>query len=190
MRGAHAQIALVYTLGDAYTLEYWEDVAKRIQDMGADSLCIKDMSGLLRPYSAYELVTALKKGAPDLPIDLHTHYTSGQAAMTYMKAIEAGCDIIDCASAPFSMGTSQPATDVMVEALRGTPYEPKMDQKLVTKVSDYFTPYREECIKSGRMSTKVLGVNIRTMLYQVPGGMLSNMIKQLDEQGKGDKLVS
>ena len=186
--GAHAQIALVYTLGDAYTLEYWEDVAKRIQDMGADSLCIKDMSGLLRPYSAYELVTALKKGAPDLPIDLHTHYTSGQAAMTYMKAIEAGCDIIDCASAPFSMGTSQPATDVMVEALRGTPYEPKMDQKLVTKVSDYFTPYREECIKSGRMSTKVLGVNVRTMLYQVPGGMLSNMIKQLDEQGKGDKL--
>lgn len=187
--GAHAQIALVYTLGDAYTLEYWENIARQISEMGADSLCIKDMSGLLRPFQAYELVTALKKGAPDLPIDLHTHYTSGQASMTYLKAIEAGADIIDCASNPFAMGTSQPSTDVMVEALRGTPYQPNMDQKLVTKVNDYFQPYREESIKSGLLNTKVLGVNTRTMLYQVPGGMLSNMIKQLGEQGKSDKLT-
>ncbi len=174
--GAHAQIALVYTL------------ARQIEEMGADSICIKDMSGLLRPFTAYELVTALKKGSK-LPIDLHTHYTSGMASMTYLKAAEAGVDIIDCATTPFALGTSQPSTDVMVEAFRGTPYDTGLDQGLLKKISDYFTPYREECIKNGLMSTKVLGVNTRTMLYQVPGGMLSNMIKQLNDQGKGDKLT-
>lgn len=186
--GAHAQIALVYTLGDAYTMEYWENIARQIEEMGADSICIKDMSGLLRPFTAYELISALKRGSK-LPIDLHTHYTSGQASMTYLKAAEAGVDIIDCATTPFSMGTSQPSTDVMVEAFRGTPYDTGLNQNTLKKISDYFQPYREECIKSGLMSTKVLGVNTRTMLYQVPGGMLSNMIKQLDEQGKGDKLT-
>ena len=185
--GAHAQIALVYTIGDAYTLEYWESIASQIEEMGADSICIKDMSGLLRPYDAYDLITALKKGS-SLPIDLHTHYTSGCGSMTYLKAAEAGVDIIDCASTPFSLGTSQPSTDVMVEAFRGTPYDTGLDQDLLKKISDHFTPYREECIKSGRLSTKVLGVDIRTMLYQVPGGMLSNMISQLNDQGKGDQL--
>ena len=145
------------------------------------------MSGLLRPFEAYDLVTALKKGS-SLPIDLHTHYTSGVASMTYLKAAEAGVDIIDCATTPFALGTSQPSTDVMVEAFRGTPYDTGLDQKLLKEISDYFTPYREECIENGLLSTKVLGVNIRTMLYQVPGGMLSNMIKQLSEQGKADKL--
>ena len=186
--GAHAQIALVYTLGDAYTLEYWEKIASQIEELGADSLCIKDMSGLLRPQQAYELVTALKRGTK-LPIDLHTHYTSGQASMTYWKAAEAGVDIIDCATTPFALGTSQPSTDVMVEAFRGTAYDTGLDQNLLKKISDYFTPYREECIKNGLLSTKVLGVNTRTMLYQVPGGMLSNMIKQLADQGKSDKLT-
>ena len=185
--GAHAQIALVYTLGDAYTMEYWENIARQIEEMGADSICIKDMSGLLRPFDAYELVTALKKGS-SLPVDLHTHYTSGVASMTYLKAAEAGVDIIDCATTPFALGTSQPSTDVMVEAFRGTPYDTGLDQKLLKEISDYFTPYREECIENGLLSTKVLGVNIRTMLYQVPGGMLSNMIKQLNDQGKGDML--
>ena len=111
---AHAQIALSYTLGDAYTLDYWKDIAKRIEDMGADSLCIKDMAGLLTPYNAEILVKALKE-AVDLPIDIHTHYTSGVASMTYLKAVEAGADMIDTAMSPFSMGTSQPATEVMVE---------------------------------------------------------------------------
>lgn len=185
--GAHAQIALVYTTGEAYTLEYWEKIASEIEEMGADSICIKDMSGLLRPYDAYELITALKKGS-SLPIDLHTHYTSGCGSMTYLKAAEAGVDIIDCASTPFALGTSQPSTDVMVEAFRGTPYDTGLDRDLLKEISDYFTPYREQCIKNGLMSTKVLGVDVRTMLYQVPGGMLSNMIKQLDEQGKSDKL--
>lgn len=180
--GAHAQIALVYTLGDAYTMEYWENIARQIEEMGADSICIKDMSGLLRPFTAYELVTALKKGSK-LPIDLHTHYTSGMASMTYLKAAEAGVDIIDCATTPFALGTSQPSTDVMVEAFRGTPYDTGLDQGLLKKISDYFTPYREECIKNGLMSTKVLGVNTRTMLYQVPGGMLSNLTSQLQKMG-------
>ncbi|MBQ9580563.1 MAG: pyruvate carboxylase subunit B, partial [Lachnospiraceae bacterium] len=118
---AHAQIALSYTLGDAYTLDYWKDVAKRIEDMHADSLCIKDMAGLLTPYRAEELITALKESV-NIPIQLHTHYTSGVASMTYLKAIEAGVDVIDCAMSPLALGTSQPATEVMVETLRGTPY--------------------------------------------------------------------
>ena len=118
----HAQIALCYTLGDAYTLDYWRDIAKKIEDMGADSLCIKDMAGLLTPYKAAELVKALKEGT-NLPIDLHTHYTSGVASMTYLKAVEAGCEIIDCAMSPLALGTSQPATEVMVETFRGTPYD-------------------------------------------------------------------
>ena len=167
----HAQIALSYTLGDAYTLDYWKETAKRIEDMGANSLCIKDMAGLLTPYKATELVQALREGT-DIPIDLHTHYTSGVAAMTYMKAVEAGCDIIDTAISPFSMGTSQPATEVMVETFKGTPYDTGLDQKLLKQVADYFRPYREECLKNGLLNPKVMGVNINTLLYQVPGGML------------------
>ena len=111
---AEAQVALSYTLGDAYTLDYWVDIAKRIEDMGANSICIKDMAGLLLPYKATELIGALKE-ATDLPIQLHTHYTSGVASMTYLKAVEAGVDVIDTAMSPFAMGTSQPATEVMVE---------------------------------------------------------------------------
>ena len=182
----HAQIALSYTLGDAYTLDYWKDMAKRIEDMGAKSLCIKDMAGLLVPVKATELVTALKESV-DIPIDLHTHYTSGVAAMTYMKAAEAGCDIIDTAMSPFSMGTSQPATEVMVEAFKGTPYDTGLDQNKLAEIADYFRPMREEALKSGLMNTKVLGVNIQTLRYQVPGGMLSNLVSQLKEMGQEDK---
>ena len=182
----HAQIALSYTLGDAYTLDYWKDMAKRIEDMGAKSLCIKDMAGLLVPVKATELVTVLKE-AVDIPIDLHTHYTSGVAAMTYMKAAEAGCDIIDTAMSPFSMGTSQPATEVMVEAFKGTPYDTGLDQNKLAEIADYFRPLREEALKSGLMNTKELGVNIQTLRYQVPGGMLSNLVSQLKEMGQEDK---
>ncbi len=182
----HAQVALSYTLGDAYTLDYWKDTARRIEEMGADSLCIKDMAGLLTPYKATELVQALKEGT-DLPIDVHTHYTSGVAAMTYMKAVEAGCDIIDTAISPFSMGTSQPATEVMVETFRGTPYDTGLDSNLLKEVADHFKPYREECLKSGLLNPKVMGVDINTLLYQVPGGMLSNLVSQLDEMGASDK---
>ena len=183
---AEAQIALCYTLGDAYTLDYWKDIAKRIEDMGADSLCIKDMAGLLTPYAAQELVEALKSST-QLPIDLHTHYTSGVASMTYMKAVESGCDIIDCAISPLALGTSQPATEVMVEAFRGTAYDSGLNLDLLSEIADYFAPLREEALKSGLLNPKVLGVNINTLRYQVPGGMLSNLISQLKEAGKEDK---
>ena len=183
---AHAQIALSYTLGDAYTLDYWREIAKEIEDMGAKSLCIKDMAGLLTPYRATELVTALKESV-DIPIDLHTHYTSGVASMTYMKAVEAGCDIIDTAMSPFALGTSQPATEVMVETFRGTPYDSGLDQNLLAEIGDYFRPLREEALESGLMNTKGLGVYINTLRYQVPGGMLSNLVSQLKEMGQEDK---
>ena len=185
--GGHAQIALCYTLGDAYTLEYWENLAREVESLGADSLCIKDMAGLLLPKQATELVEALKKGTK-LPIEMHTHYTTGMASMTYLKAIEAGADIIDTASTPFAMGTSQPSTDVMVAALQGTEYDTGLDLDKLIAVSNYFQPYREECIKSGLLSTKVLGVDVKALKYQVPGGMLSNLISQLHQAGKDDKL--
>ena len=184
--GAEAQVALSYTLGDAYTMEYWMDIAKRIEEMGASSICIKDMAGLLVPYKASELITAMKS-ATKLPIQLHTHYTSGVASMTYLKAVEAGVDVIDTAISPFSMGTSQPATEVMVETFKGTPYDTGLDQNILSEIADYFRPYREECLENGLLNPKVMGVNIKTLLYQVPGGMLSNMVSQLKEQNAEDK---
>ncbi len=184
----HAQVALSYTLGDAYTLEYWTEMAKKIEEMGANSICIKDMAGLLTPYKAEELVKSLK-AATSLPIELHTHYTSGVASMTYLKAVEAGCDIIDTAMSPLALGTSQPATEVMAEAFKGTKMDPGFDQMLLKEIADYFRPIREEALKSGLMNPKVLGVDIQTLLYQVPGGMLSNMVSQLKEQNAEDKYM-
>ena len=128
-------------------------MAKKIEDIGANSLCIKDMAGLLTPYKATELVTALKESV-DIPIDLHTHYTSGVASMTYLKAVEAGCDIIDTAMSPFALGTSQPATEVMVETFRGTPYDTGLDQNLLAEIAEYFRPMREEALASGLMNTE------------------------------------
>ena len=185
--GAEAQIALSYTLGDAYTLEYWVGLAKRIEEMGADSICIKDMSGLLTPYEAYDLVKALKESTR-LPIDIHTHYTSGVASMTLLKAIEAGADIIDTAISPLALGTSQPATEVMVQTLKGTPYDTGLDIEKLSEIAKYFTKIREKYIANGLLSPKLLGVNINTLRYQVPGGMLSNLLKQLTEAHKEDLL--
>ena len=182
----HVQIALSYTLGDAYTLEYWTDMAKKIEEMGADSLCIKDMAGLLVPYEATKLVKALKAGTK-LPIEMHTHYTSGVASMTYLKSVEAGADIIDTAMSPFAIGTSQPATEVMVETFRGTEYDTGLDQNLLAEIADYFRPMQEDALKTGLLNPKVMGVNIKTLLYQVPGGMLSNLVSQLKEANAEDK---
>ena len=183
---AHAQVAMAYTLGDAYTLDYWTDLAKRIEDMGADSICIKDMAGLLVPYEAERLVKALKENV-SLPIELHTHYTSGVASMSCLKAVEAGCDIIDTAISPLALGTSQPATEVMVETFKGTPYDTGLNQDILAEINEYFGKIREEAMASGLLNPKVLGVNINTLRYQVPGGMLSNMISQLKEQNAEDK---
>ena len=182
----HAQVALSYTLGDAYTHEYWIDIAKRIEDMGANSICLKDMAGLLLPYEATELIGALKENV-SIPIQLHTHYTSGVASMTYLKAVEAGVDVIDTAISPFALGTSQPATEVMVETFKGTPYDTGFDQNLLAEIADYFRPIRDEALESGLLNPKNLGVNIKTLLYQVPGGMLSNLTSQLKEQGAEDR---
>ncbi len=184
--GAHAQIAVSYTLGDAYTLDYWKDLVRRISDMGADSICIKDMAGLLLPYTAEEMVRELKKTVT-IPIDVHSHCTSGVAPMSYLKAIEAGCDIIDTAISPFSMGTSQPATEIMVESLKGTPYDTGLDQMLLAEIADYFRPLREHALDTGLLNPKVMGVDIKTLLYQVPGGMLSNLVSQLAEQNASDR---
>ena len=144
------------------------------------------MAGLLVPNKATELVQALKDGS-SLPIQLHTHYTSGVASMTYLKAVEAGCDVIDTAISPLALGTSQPATEVMAKTFEGTEFDPGLDQKLLAEIADYFRPLREEWIASGLLNPKVLGVNVKTLLYQVPGGMLSNLVSQLKEMGAEDK---
>lgn len=180
---AHVQIALCYTLGDAYDLNYWKEIAKKIEDMGADSLCIKDMAGLLTPYAAAELVVALKEST-SLPLDLHTHYTSGVASMTLLKGVEQGCDIIDTAISSLALGTSQAATEVMVETFRNTPYDTGLDLALLSEISEYFSAIRAQAIQSGLLDTKMLEVNVNTLRYQVPGGMLSNLLKQLKEARK------
>lgn len=184
--GGHAQVAVSYTLSDYHTLEYYGNLAKELESMGADSICIKDMAGLLVPFEATKLVTKIKE-VSKLPIQLHAHYTSGVASMTYLKAVEAGCDIIDTAISPFALGTAQPATEVMVETFKGTPYDSGLDQELLAEIADYFRPIRDEALDSGLMNPKVLGVNIKTLLYQVPGGMLSNLVSQLSEQNAEDK---
>ncbi len=183
----HAQVAISYTISDVHTLEYYVNLAKQIEEMGANSICIKDMAGLLVPYRAAELVGALKEAVPNLPIQLHTHYTSGVASMTYLKAVEAGCDIIDTAMSPLAMGTSQPATEVLVETFKGTPYDTGIDSEALSEITEYFRPMRQEALDSGLLSTKVLEVDINTLRYQVPGGMLSNLVSQLKQQNAEDK---
>lgn len=185
--GGHLQVAFSYTLGEAYTLDYFAKLAKDLENMGADSICIKDMAGLLLPYAAEKLVKKLKSSTK-LPVELHTHYTSGMASMTAIKAVESGCDIIDTALSPFALGTSQPATDVMVKAFEGTEYDTGLDINKLIDLATYFNKYRDECLANGLLNPKVLGVNVNTLKYQVPGGMLSNLISQLKEAGKLDKL--
>ena len=186
--GGHVQVAMSYTTGPVYTTDYYVNYTKQLVEMGVNSICIKDMAGLLKPYAAEDLVKALKKAFPDLPVELHTHYTAGLASMTALKAIEAGCDIVDTAISPMAMGTSQPPTEPLVAALQGTPYDTGLDLKKLDVVSKYFTKLREKYLASGLLDPKVLKVNVNALLYQVPGGMLSNLISQLKQMGKSDKL--
>ena len=185
--GGHVQAAISYTISPVHNNEFFVKLAKEFENSGADSICIKDMAGLLTPYVAYDLVKQLKK-AVKIPLELHTHYTSGVASMTYLKAIEAGIDIVDCSISPMAMGTSQPPTEPLVATLQGTEYDTGMDLNVLTEIADYFKPLREKYLESGLMSTKILGVDINTLKYQVPGGMLSNLVSQLKQQGKEDKL--
>ena len=184
--GGHVQTAISYTLGEPYTVEYFVNLAKAMEDMGAYSICIKDMAGLLIPYEAEKLVKAIKE-VVSVPLQLHTHYTSGVASMSYLKAIEAGCDIVDTAMSPFALGTSQPSTEVIAKTLAGTPFDTGLNEKLLLEIADYFRPIREQALASGLMNPKVLGVDINTLKYQVPGGMLSNLVSQLKDQHAEDK---
>ncbi len=181
--GGHAQAAICYTTSPVHNTKYYVNLAMEMEKMGADSICIKDMSGILLPYPAYELVTEIKK-VINVPLELHSHFTSGIANQTYLKAIEAGVDIIDTAISPLGNGTSQPATEPMVAALSESPYEPDLDKDLLLEVSDYFMDLRDKYITEGLLDIKVLNVDVNTLKYQVPGGMLSNLVSQLKMQGK------
>ena len=185
--GGHVQAAISYTTSPAHSNAGFAEYAKQLEEMGANSICIKDMAGLLRPYDAYELVKMIKEKV-SVPVELHTHYTSGLASMTVMKAVEAGCDIVDTAISPMAMGTSQPPTESIVAALAGTEYDTGLDLAELDKICRYFTPIREQFIKDGLLDPKVLKVNVNALLYQVPGGMLSNLISQLKQAGKSEKL--
>lgn len=184
--GGECQIALSYTTSPVHTVEYYVELAKKIEELGADSICIKDMAGVLLPEAAYELISALKKNTK-LPIELHSHCTGGLCEMSYLKAIEAGVDIIDCAISPLSGGTSQPCTESFNYALRGTKYDPKLDSDMLDAAANKLKPVRAKYIDNGLLNTKVLGVNANIIKYQVPGGMLSNLVNQLKQQGASDK---
>lgn len=184
--GGYAQACICYTTSPYHNLNIFVRDAKLLEEMGASSICIKDMAGLLLPFEAYKLVKSLKENL-SIPIELHTHYTSGCGSMSYLKAIEAGVDIIDCAISPFAMGTSQPPTEPMVATLAGTEYDTGLDLKKLSEIADYFRPIRERYIKSGQLDPKMLGVDINALIYQVPGGMLSNLVSQLKQSNAMDK---
>lgn len=184
--GGHAQGTVSYTVSPVHSLELFVRDAKQLVNMGADSICIKDMAGLLLPYNAYELVKAIKENV-NVPVQLHTHYTSGVASMTYIKAIEAGCDVVDCAISPMAMGTSQPPTEPLVATLKGTEYDTGYDLPLLSEIAEYFRPIKEQYVASGLLDVKVMGVDVNALIYQVPGGMLSNLVSQLKQAGKSDK---
>jgi len=186
--GGHVQAAFSYTTGPSYTTEYYVKYAKQLEEMGADSICIKDMAGLLKPYDSYELVKALKENIK-IPLQLHTHYTAGLASMTVLKAVEAGVDIIDTAISPLAMGTSQPPTEPIVATLAGTQYDTGLDLAKLDKASKQFDALREKYLANGLLDPKVLKVDVNALLYQVPGGMLSNLVSQLKNAGKSDKLL-
>lgn len=185
--GAHLQGVISYTTSPFHTSDKFVEFAKELENEGADSICIKDMAGLLTPYTTFDLVKSLKS-AVKIPIQLHTHYTSGLASMSLLKGIEAGVDIIDTAISPLALGTSHAPTESMVAALAGTQYDTGLDLLKLDVVRAHFAGLREKYIKNGLLDQKMLGVDANTLLYQVPGGMLSNLVSQLKQAGKSDQL--
>lgn len=185
---AHVQAAISYTTGPVFDIEYYTKYAKQLEEIGADSICVKDMAGLLTPYGTYDLVKALKETVK-VPIQVHSHYTSGLASMVLMKAVEAGADVVDTALSPLAMGTSHPATESMVAAFSGTEYDTGLDIEKIDEISKHFAAVKEEYLASGLLSTKVMGVDAKALIYQVPGGMLSNLVSQLKQAGKEEKLT-
>lgn len=186
-KGAHVQVAVSYTTGPVYDTEYFVNYAKKLEEAGADSLCIKDMAGLLVPYTTYDLVREIKK-AVSIPVQLHSHFTAGIADMVLMKGIEAGADVIDTALSPLGMGTSHPATESMVAALAGTEYDTGLDLIKLNEVSKYFHTLRDKYLQNGQLNPKMLEVDTKALIYQVPGGMLSNLVSQLKQAGREDQL--
>lgn len=181
--GAHVQATISYTISPVHNLDYYKKMAQELVDHGADSICVKDMAGILKPYEASELVKELKKFG--LPVQMHTHYTSGMASMMYVKAIEAGADVIDTAISPLALGTSQPATEPMVATFADTPYDTGLNLAALTEIAEYFTEVRKKYKDVDVFRTTV---DTNVLLYQVPGGMLSNFINQLKQQNALDRM--
>lgn len=187
--GGICEAAISYTTSPVHTTDYFVKLAKELEDMGADNICIKDMANLLLPYTAYDLVSRLKKELkPETKVHLHTHNTAGTGDMVNLKAIEAGVDIVDCALSPLGNGTSQPATEPLVATLAGTPYDTGIDIQKLLPIVNHFKGVAERLKADGFLSPKVLSIDINALIYQVPGGMLSNLISQLKQQNKADKL--
>ena len=184
--GAIASGTLSYTTSPVHTQKKYVEMVKELKEMGASTICIKDMAGIMGPKEAYDLVSAIKD-AVDLPIDLHTHSTTGLAFMTYLKAVEAGVDIIDTAISPFSGGTSQPATETLAYALRQLGYEVDLDDKCTKKMADYFKVVRDDYIKDGTLMPKSMATDTQCLTYQIPGGMLSNLLSQLKQVNALDR---
>lgn len=184
--GGHCQPAISYTTSDFHTIDYFVGLTTELEKMGADSICIKDMAGILTPDDAYRLVTDIKSKI-QVPLEVHTHATSGISEMTYLKAVEAGADIIDTAISSFSGGTSQPATESMALGLENLGYNTHLDMKKVAEAADYFNPIRNKFREDGLLNPKVKDTEPKTLIYKVPGGMLSNLLSQLTEQGLADK---
>ena len=184
--GGECQIALSYTTSPVHTIEYYVNLAKEVEKLGADSLCIKDMAGVLLPEDAKELVSALKKEI-NIPLELHSHCTAGVCEMTYKAAIEAGIDIVDTSLSPLSNGTAQPSTQALAMSLKGSEYDPKLNMDVLHKAEPIMTDIVNKYVGNGLLNPKSLEVNPNILTYQVPGGMLSNMIKQLSDQGAMDK---
>ncbi len=184
--GAHAQLAMSYTISPVHTDEYYLDLAQKFYEMGADSICIKDMSGILIPDRANTLITKIKENI-DLPLELHSHSTAGLAATTYLAAVNAGVDIIDTAISPFAGGTSQPPVESFLKILENNPRKPDFDIKLLNEIAEYFKVIRDRHVKEGSLNPKALFINPTIIDSQVPGGMLSNLISQLKNQNAEDK---
>ena len=184
--GGICEATISYTTSPVHTTEYFIKLAKELEDMGADVICIKDMAGILLPYVAYDLVKGIKK-VVKVPVHLHTHQTSGTGNLTYLKAIEAGVDIVDCALSALGNGTSQPATEPMVAVLQGTEYDTGLDLKLLNEINKHFVTVADRLKKDGWLTEKSLKTDVNALIYQVPGGMLSNLVGQLKSLGALDK---
>jgi oxaloacetate decarboxylase alpha subunit len=183
--GAIVQGTIVYTISPYHTIDTFVKVAKDLVDLGADVICIKDMAGLLAPYVAYDLVKRIKTEL-DIGVDMHCHYTSGMASMTYLKAIEAGADIVDCALSPFALGTSQPATEALVAVLEGHPRDTGIDKEALYPIADHFRRVKKDLAATFKLDTAI-DIDTKVLTFQIPGGMLSNFLNQMKQQGKADK---